>query len=279
MTGTIGISAWRHNGIGPEVALKALAVECNAQDVGYLVIGDVQHLRALNRQLGLNLPLEDYTGTCFRAKFQFTILGRNRYPPNSRRVQPRQPGSVAGCGEGARRCLSHELLAMVTAPVNKESIVPRRPELCRPDGILSELADAKRTAMMLLGEDEHGRWLRVALATTHVPLKKVSENLTAEKIVLVIEFGRSGLQGAGIVRARGAVLWTQSACPCEGGQNGNRRIDYDRPAVALARQNGLDATGPLHARTPFFITPIMATTTQWVAMYHDQGLGASDDWV
>ena len=62
MTGWIGISLGDITGIGPEVTLKALAVEAQADDTRYLLIGDAEHTRRLNEQLGLKLPLQTYTG-------------------------------------------------------------------------------------------------------------------------------------------------------------------------------------------------------------------------
>src|SRR5437879_12578512 len=60
MTGWIGIALGDVTGIGPEVALKALAAEAAADDTRYLLIGDAAHLRRLNEQLHLRLPLQPY---------------------------------------------------------------------------------------------------------------------------------------------------------------------------------------------------------------------------
>src|ERR1035441_5243589 len=62
MTGWIGVSLGDITGIGPEVTLKALALEAQADNTRYLLIGDAEHTRRLNEQLGLKLPLQAYTG-------------------------------------------------------------------------------------------------------------------------------------------------------------------------------------------------------------------------
>src|SRR5208283_3221451 len=62
MTGWIGISLGDITGIGPEVTLKALALEAQVDTTRYLVIGDADHVRRLNERLGLKLPLQTYTG-------------------------------------------------------------------------------------------------------------------------------------------------------------------------------------------------------------------------
>src|ERR1035441_5618661 len=62
MTGWIGVSLGDITGIGPEVTLKALALEAQADNTRYLLIGDAEHARRLNDQLGLKLPLHAFTG-------------------------------------------------------------------------------------------------------------------------------------------------------------------------------------------------------------------------
>ncbi len=95
--------------------------------------------------------------------------------------------AIASLRDGAERCLRHELDALVTAPVNKESIIRAGHKFTGQTEFLSGLAKARRTAMMLLGHDERGRWLRVALATIHISIKSVPEKLTPEKLTLAIE--------------------------------------------------------------------------------------------
>src|SRR5437879_9356514 len=69
MTGWIGIALGDLTGIGPEVALKALAAEAAIDDTRYLLIGDAAHLRRLNEHLRLRLPLEPYQGASGRGRF------------------------------------------------------------------------------------------------------------------------------------------------------------------------------------------------------------------
>src|ERR1019366_10505716 len=113
--------------------------------------------------------------------------------------------AVASLREGAGRCLRRELDALVTAPVNKESIIRAGHKFVGQTEFLSGLAKAKRTAMMLLGTDEHGRWLRVALATVHIAIQSVPEKLTAEKITLAIELAAQACRDLGLPRTRIAV--------------------------------------------------------------------------
>jgi 4-hydroxythreonine-4-phosphate dehydrogenase len=160
--------------------------------------------------------------------------------------------------------------ALVTAPVNKEAIVRAGIPFVGQTELLSELAGTERTAMMLLGQDERGRWLRVALATTHVPLKTVSSHLTTKKIVTVIELAAKACGDLGLSRARVAVCGLNPHAG-EGGQMGTEEIEVIAPAVKEARAAGIDATGPLSADALFYYA-YRGDYEAVVAMYHDQGL-------
>ena len=263
---TIGICLGDVTGIGPEVTLKAVAAE---RDTGFLIIGDEKHLHELNRELGLNVPLQKYAGHVGAGEVR--ILETRALPEKLQKGAPEAAlAAVSWLREGARRCLSGELAAMVTAPVNKESIVRAGEKFIGQTEFLSELASAKRTAMMLLGEDDRGRWLRVALATTHVPLKLVSERLTVEKILLAIELAACACRDLGLPQARVAVCGLNPHAG-EGGQMGDEEITTISPAVELARQKGLNVSGP-HSADALFYYAYRGDYDAVVAMYHDQGL-------
>jgi len=270
---TIGISLGDITGIGSEVTLKALAEEREARDAGFLILGDAKHLGELNRSLGLNLPLQDYAGAGSVRAGEVAV-----YEPLAKRLPEKlEKGSteaglaaVSWLREGARRCLSGELAALVTAPVNKESIIRAGERFVGQTELLSELAKTSRTAMMLLGEDDRGRWLRVALTTTHVPLKSVSEHVTKEKVMLAIELAAQACRDLGLARERVAVCGLNPHAG-EGGHMGTEEITTIGPAVELARQKGLDVSGPLSADALFYYA-YRGDYDAVVAMYHDQGL-------
>ena len=125
MNGWIGITLGDVTGIGPEVTLKALTAEAPADDVRYLLIGDAGHVRRLNQQLGLNLPLQTFSGA-WDAPGRFFISNPLPEPLPEELVEGSPAAAraaVAWLVEGADRCLRQELDGMVTAPVNKEAIV------------------------------------------------------------------------------------------------------------------------------------------------------------
>ncbi len=266
----IGITLGDVTGVGPEVTLKALATEAKSDDAHYVIIGDAGWLRRTNQHLGLNIPLEEY-----REQDPARISILNPLP------DPLAPDLVAGSPAASRaavewlrvaaqRCLHHELDAMVTAPVSKENIIRAGHAFVGQTEFLSQIAGTERTVMMLLGHDERGRWLRVALATTHIPLKMVSEQLTKVKIELAIELAAKACQDLRLPRARVAVCGLNPHAG-EGGEMGTEEKTTVGPAVLAAQRRHIDALGPFSADTLFYHA-FRGDYDAVVAMYHDQGL-------
>lgn len=261
-------------GIGPEVALKAVAAELAADDSRYLLIGDEELVRSLNEQLGLRLEIRSSTDA--KPSDRVTIF--NPLPtatPHSALCTTGSPeaarAAIAWLKHGAQLCLSGEADALVTAPVNKESIINSgEADFVGQTELLSALAGTERTAMMLLGCDDRKRWLRVALATIHVPIAKVAQSLTQEKIELAIELAAKACTDLGLPRARVAVCGLNPHAG-EGGKIGDEEITTIIPAVIALRERGFDVVGPLAADTLFHYA-FRGDYDAVVAMYHDQGL-------
>lgn len=271
MKNWIGISLGDPTGIGPEVALKAIAAEAQNAATKYLLIGDENNARQLNSSLGLNLPLGKFSSYGTPGKFFITNPLTEPLPEKLPAGSPLAANAaILSLRDGGERCLHGELDALVTAPVNKESIIRAGHKFIGQTEFLSELADTKRTAMMLLGTDEHGRWLRVALATVHISIKSVPEKLTAEKITLAIELAAQACRDLGLPRARIAVAGLNPHAG-EGGEFGGEEIKTIAPTVLAAQKRGFDVVGPLSGDTVFHYA-LQGDFDAVVAMYHDQGL-------
>jgi 4-phospho-D-threonate 3-dehydrogenase / 4-phospho-D-erythronate 3-dehydrogenase len=271
MDGWIGISMGDVTGIGPETALKALAAEASMDATRYLLIGDVNYLGQLNRRLGLNLPLQPFAGMEAEGRF---FIHNPMAEPLPAELAPGSPAAaraaLAWLEDGGRRCLRHELDALVTAPVNKESILRAGQPFIGQTEFLSQLAGAERTVMMLLGQDDRGRWLRVALATTHLPLRLVAESLTRAKVELAIELAARACADLRLGRAKVAVCGLNPHAG-EGGELGTEEIDIIAPAVKAARARNVDVAGPF-AADALFHQVFRGDYDAVVVMYHDQGL-------
>ena len=145
-----------------------------------------------------------------------------------------------------------EIDGLVTAPVSKQAIIRSGQVFVGQTEFLSDLAGAHRAVMMLLGTDDRGRWLRVALATTHLPLKEVAEQLTQTKVELAIELAARACRDLGLSRARIGVCGLNPHAG-EGGpprlvgeRHGELRVDdpaerLDRVQLQALAQAGNDA--------------------------------------
>jgi len=271
MKNWIGISLGDATGVGPEVALKAIAVEAAADDTKYLLIGDENYANNLARRLRLNLPLKKFSDYSDTGKV-FTVNPLAiPLPENLPFGAPLAAhAAMAALHDGGQRCLRGELDAIVTAPVNKKSIVDAGHKFIGQTEFLSELANTKRTAMMLLGTDERGRWLRVALATVHISIKSVPEKLTPEKVMLAIDLATQACRDLGLPRAKIAVCGLNPHAG-EGGEFGDEEIKVISPMIQAMQRRGFDVVGPLSGDTVFHYA-LKGEFDAVVAMYHDQGL-------
>ena len=271
MKNWIGISLGDVTGVGPEVTLKALAAEAGADDGKYLIFGDLPHLERLNRQCNLKLDLQAFSSYSQAGRF---FVHASAFPALPLDLPAGAPlaaqAAVAWLKAGGEACLRGELDALVTAPVNKEAIVRSGISFVGQTEFLSQLAGTQRTAMMLLGTDERGRWLRVALATVHIAIKAVPAKLTAEKVTLAIELAAQSCRDLGLARARVAVCGLNPHAG-EGGEFGDEEITTIGPVIRAMQQKGFDVVGPLSGDTVFHYA-LKGEFDAVVAMYHDQGL-------
>ncbi len=268
----IAISLGDFTGIGPEVTLKALARVIRDRAASFVLLGDIERTLTLNDQLGTGLPIVLRSEPSAKAE-QIELVNPAPEPlpkelPSGAEEAAR--AAVAWVRAGGEGCLRGEYNALVTAPVNKESIIRAGIPFVGQTEMLSEVAKANRTAMMLLGQDDRGRWLRVALATTHVPLKLVSDQLTRGKIETTIELAAQACHLLGLPRARVGVCGLNPHAG-EGGAMGTEEITVIGPAVAEVQRRQIEAIGPLSADALFYYA-FRGDYDAVVAMYHDQGL-------
>ena len=267
----IGIAIGDVTGVGPEVALKAVSTEAKKDKAQYVFIGDETFLQKLNQKLPKPLPLKALSDDS-SGRFLVTNPSAKKLPGKLSQGSPvAANAAMAALKDGAERCLRGELQALVTAPVNKEAIIRAgHKNFVGQTEYLSGLAGTKRTAMMLLGHDDKGRWLRVALATIHISIKSIPKQLTAEKVKLAIELAAQSCRDLGLPRARIAVAGLNPHAG-EGGEFGDEEIKIIAPVVLAMRKKKFDITGPLSGDTVFYYA-LRGDFDGVVAMYHDQGL-------
>jgi 4-hydroxythreonine-4-phosphate dehydrogenase len=262
MSSRIAITVGDVTGVGPEVTVKALGAELPQDDCSYVVFGEADQLRDLNARLRLGVDLQTP---------RISLQNATKLPPKLPTGAPEAArAGLTWLRGAAAECLAKRADALVTAPVSKETILRTGEKFVGQTEFLSEIAGATRTSMMLLGADDRGRWLRVALATTHVPIKDVAANLTEQKVFDAIANAVQACVDLGLPRARVGVCGLNPHAG-EGGQLGTEESIIIEPAVRRAKKQGLDVHGPFSADTLFYHV-FRGEYDAVVAMYHDQGL-------
>jgi 4-hydroxythreonine-4-phosphate dehydrogenase len=167
-------------------------------------------------------------------------------------------------------CRSGRFDAIVTAPVQKSIINDAGIAFSGHTEYLAERTGTPRVVMMLAGATAHGP-LRVALATTHLPLAHVSAALTIDGLADTLRILDHDLRARfAIARPRIAVAGLNPHAG-ERGHLGREELDVIAPAIERARTAGIDADGPLPADT-LFVPDLLRRYDAVLAMFHDQGL-------
>lgn len=261
-------------GIGPEVAVRAVAEELpDHPDFHFVLVGDYPQLEALSQRLAEPLPLPRYG----LAPPPNTLL--SVFSPFAAPLPPeaRAAGSTAAARAGldcldlaARGCLEGAFAGLITAPVSKESILRAGIPFVGQTEYLAALTGTPEVTMMLLGDDDRRRWLRVALVTTHLPLRAVPSAITTAEILRTLTHAHAAAHDLGLPRAR-IVVCGLNPHAGEGGMLGDEEGRLIRPAIEQARAQGLDVHGPASADTVFH-QAFRGDYDVVVSMYHDQGL-------
>ena len=179
-------------------------------------------------------------------------------PANGRYVLDTLDRAIEGC-------LAGRFQAMVTAPVQKSAINDAGFPFTGHTEYLADRVKAS-VVMMLVGGG-----LRVALATTHVPLSEVPRSLTREGLIRTLGIVHAELRSRfGIARPR-ILVTGLNPHGGEAGHLGREDAEIIAPAIGAAAAAGIDATGPVPADTAFVPERLQAADCV-LAMYHDQGL-------
>ena len=171
--------------------------------------------------------------------------------------------TLTRAGQG---CLDGDFAGMITAPVHKGVINESGIAF---SGHTEFLADLTQTAQVVMMLATHG--LRVALVTTHLPLRDIADAITAERLERVTRILHADLRDKfGITQPRILVCGLNPHAG-EGGHLGREEIDIIEPALERLRAEGMDLRGPLPADT-LFTPKYLEHCDAVLAMYHDQGL-------
>lgn len=264
----IAITTGEPAGVGPEISLAAaLAFLGEQSNVEITLLGDASLVlptqtkemslpeRLKVKQIALVEPVS--SGVLNKANAQYVLELLN---------------------EAADGCLESRYDAMVTAPIQKSTINDSGIAFTGHTEYLEQRCNAKHVVMMLCAPLLTGflglkspRPLRVALVTTHLPLREVPLVLDKELILETIQIVHEDLKqkfniAEPVIRVAGL-----NPHAGESGHLGREEIDFIIPAIEAAQKAGINVTGPYPGDT-MFDAASLATVDAYIAMYHDQGL-------
>ena len=253
-------------GIGPELCVRL--VQRPRTDCQLLAYGDAATLQAAADALGLPLRL---LGEHESASLPGDLCLRavsNARPNHFGAPDPGNAAAVIHALQAASdACLTGELDGLVTGPVNKAAINAGGIAYTGTTELLAQRAG--RDVVMMLANDI----VRVALVTTHLPLREVADAITPDSLAGCLRITHRALQqDFGINDPVIAVLGLNPHAG-EAGHLGHEEIEVMEPVFARLRSEGMQLVGPLPADTAFLPQKLTGFDAV-VAMYHDQGLTA-----
>lgn len=244
-------------GIGPEIVIKACAAPDGrpARPRRVVVYGDAGILAREAQRLGLPCPA--HIEPCSQLPLDLPLGCID-----ARAGQAAHDAVV----RASRDALAGRVRAVVTAPLHKEALHAAGIRHPGHTEILADVAGVSDVRMMLVNDE-----LRTLLVTIHVPLREAIDRISTAAVLETLRIGHQGLQRMGIPAPRIAVAGLNPHAG-EGGLMGREDLDLIAPAIRLAQQEGIDATGPWPGDTVFMRARGFREFDLVVAMYHDQGL-------
>jgi 4-hydroxythreonine-4-phosphate dehydrogenase len=266
---TLALTPGEPAGIGPDLCLQVAAREQFAFPL--VVIADPALLRSRAELLGLNIHFRNY------------IAGGANTPASAGEmiVLPVSLSTTADCGvldaanasyvmgtleRAAAGCLRNEFQGMITGPVQKSIINQAGITFSGHTEFLAERAGVSKVVMMLATTG-----LRVALATTHIPLTAVPGALSRELLREVLQILHNELRMRFAIAEPRIIVAGLNPHAGENGYLGREEIDIISPVLEELRAQGMHLTGPLPADT-LFTPKYLERADAVLAMYHDQGL-------
>lgn len=253
-------------GIGPELCV--LLAQQPRDDCELVAYADPRPLQAAAATLGLALTLlpadtpPDRIGVgCLRLRPvpQIATSATGRIDPRN------SPAVIAALHAAADACLHGDCDGLVTGPVHKAAINAAGIAFSGSTALLATHAGVD--VVMMLANPR----MRVALATTHLPLRAVADAITAAGLSRTLQILRRALRDDfAIANPRIAVLGLNPHAG-EAGHLGHEEIDVIIPVLEALRATGMQLDGPLPADTAFLPARLLACDAV-LAMYHDQGL-------
>lgn len=252
-------------GIGPDLIVRHAQTD---RSRALVVVGSADLLTARATTLGLNLTVDENLAKPSNQAGKITVL----HVPLAGNLAPGEidlanvPGVLASLDFAIQGCLDGRFAGLVTAPMQKSAVNDAGFAFSGHTEYLAEKSQVKDAVMLLVAGT-----LRIALATTHLPLSEVPRAITRQLLARRLSILDHGLRKYFGITAPTIFVSGLNPHAGEGGHLGREEIEVITPVCEDLRANGLDIQGPLPADTLF--TPrFIERADGFMTMFHDQGL-------
>ena len=264
------ISSGEPAGIGPDIILKL--TQCQQKFLmPWVVLGDVNLFKERAKILNFPVVIREYS-----PGDSLSIMGTNDlyiwHVPLKNRVKPgildkNNASYVLDLlKKGTQACMDGLFEALVTAPVHKGIIAEAGFAFSGHTEYFAELTQTPEVVMMLASDS-----LRVALVTTHLPLREVPDAITPEKLTRVIYIVHQELKKYFGLIAPQIYVSGLNPHAGENGHLGREELEVIEPTLKKINKQGICVKGPFPADS-LFTPPYLSKADVFLAMYHDQGL-------
>ena len=266
----IAVSSGDPAGIGPDICIKAFG---NKKILSYkpIVFGNIDLFVERAKQINQEINIREYKGEeedSISNDFLWMVDKPIGVDISSSKPNPKSADYIINIfEESVNKTISKEFDAIVTCPINKEIINEGGIPFTGHTEELAKLGKTNKVVMMLANQK-----IKVALASTHIPLKEVSDFINKGHIEEVVEIIHTSLRD--YWNANDPLIKVLGINPHagDGGYIGKEEKEVISPALQNLKEKGINTIGPISADTAFIEKDGTKKADAFLAMFHDQGL-------
>ena len=266
----IAVSSGDPAGIGPDICIKAFG---NKKILSYkpIVFGNIELFVERAKQINQEINIREYKGEeedSISNDFLWMVDKPIGVDISSSKPNPKSAEYIINIfEESVNKTISKEFDAIVTCPINKEIINEGGIPFTGHTEELAKLGKTNKVVMMLANQK-----IKVALASTHIPLNEVSDFINKGHIEEVVEIIHTSLRD--YWNANDPLIKVLGINPHagDGGYIGKEEKEVISPALQNLKEKGINTIGPISADTAFIEKDGTKKADAFLAMFHDQGL-------
>ena len=266
----IAVSSGDPAGIGPDICIKAFG---NKKILSYkpIVFGNIELFIERAKQINQEIDIREYKGEeeeSISNDFLWMVDMPIGVDISSSKPNPKSAEYIINIfEESVNKTISKEFDAIVTCPINKEIINEGGIPFTGHTEELAKLGKTNKVVMMLANQK-----IKVALASTHIPLKEVSDFINKGHIEEVVEIIHTSLRDYWNTNDPLIKVLGINPHAGDGGYIGKEEKEVISPALQNLKEKGINTIGPISADTAFIEKDGTKKADAFLAMFHDQGL-------